>query len=174
MKRAGIVLAAAVAIGVAGCDNHSKDDTAKGADINFAARDGSGKPKVTASADGNTGRVSVSTPGFDVNLKLPKISLGADDFDIDGVKLYPGSRIDTINIDADGKDDKAAIDVAFTAPDDAKKVSDWFAARFAEKKIKVERSASGLAGKTTEGTDFVIEIDNAKAGGSTGAIHIAG
>ncbi len=39
--------------------------------------------------DGNTGAVAINVPGFSGKLDLPKIHLDADDFEMNGVHLYP-------------------------------------------------------------------------------------
>src|SRR3546814_10409966 len=42
----------------------------------------------------------------------------ASDFDIDGVKLYPGSQVTKVDVDADDKNgaDKATVKLGFTSP----------------------------------------------------------
>ncbi|MBW7945783.1 MAG: hypothetical protein H3C60_04920 [Sphingomonadaceae bacterium] len=164
------------ALGLAACDAPA-DPPEKGADVAVIAANDQGRRVFEASADGGTGAVTVSTPGFDLNLKLPKMALGADDFDIDGVKLYPGSTIGTIRVDAGGKDRKgdAAVDVGFTAPADARTVAGWFARRFAEKGIAFERDGDTLTGETGDGDAFVIELADETvdgAAGAKGSIHL--
>lgn len=167
------------ALGVAACDEPA-DQPAKGADVAIVAANESGKRVFEAAADGETGNVTVTTPGFDVNLRLPKIALGADDFDIDGVKLYPGSTISQLRVDAadkggKGGKDEAAIDVSFTSPASAKTVAGWFARRFTQKQIAFERAGDTLTGQTADGDAFVIELADETVGGALGAkgsIHL--
>ena len=57
-------------------------------------------PLTEASIDGGSGQVKIDVPGFEANIKLPKVQLDAANFDIGGVKLYPGSKVTSMNIDA--------------------------------------------------------------------------
>ncbi len=165
-----------VMLGLAACDEPAKEPE-KGADVAIVATNDAGKRAFEARADGKTGAVTVSTPGFDLNLKLPKMALGAEDFDIDGVKLYPGSTISEIRVDAGDKrkEGDSAVDVGFTAPADAKTVAGWFARHFSEKGIAFEREGETLTGKTAGGDAFVIELGDETvdgAAGAKGSIHI--
>src|SRR3546814_7619615 len=73
----------------------------------------------------------------------------ASDFDIDGVKLYPGSQVTKVDVDADDKNgaDKATVKLGFTSPAAPTKAADWMTAEFAKKGLKVTRSGDTLAGK---------------------------
>lgn len=161
-------------LALAACDEPA-DHHAKGADISIEARDKSDAKVVVANADGSTGRVSISTPIFSADLKLPKVTLGADDFDLNGIKLYPGSTVERIAVDAsEKKGERSAVDVTFASPAEAAKVRGWFIERFKEKKMKVDVSDEAIAGKTDDGDDFVMQFEDAGTGASKGTIHIAG
>ena len=91
------------------------------------------------------------------------------DFDIDGVKLYPGSKVTTVNVDANDKNgaDKATVKLGFTSPAAPTKAADWMAGEFAKKGVKITRSGDTLAGKDKDGADFRINFapDGANAKG---------
>src|SRR3546814_11570645 len=76
----------------------------------------------------------------------------ASDFDIDGVKLYPGSQVTKVDVDANDKNgaDKATVKLGFTSPVAPTKAADWMAGEFAKKGDKVTRSGDTLAGKDKE------------------------
>ncbi len=69
----------------------SRDDGKDGTNISINAKDENGV--VAINADGKTGKVDVNLPGFSANLNLPKVMLDHSNFDLDGVKLYPGSNV---------------------------------------------------------------------------------
>src|SRR3954453_16755291 len=64
--------------------------------LNATGTDGN----VLAGMDGRTGQVSRNVPGFSGKIKLPKVTLDAKNFEMNGVHLYPGSTISGMNIDA--------------------------------------------------------------------------
>ena len=70
------------------------------------------------------------------------------DFDIDGVKLYPGSKVTSVNVDASDRNgaDKATVQLGFTSPATPAKAADWMAGEFAKKGTKVARTGDVLAG----------------------------
>ena len=168
--RAAILLLPIVAL--AGCDEPA-DQPEKGADISIVAHDDNRKEVFTANAEGDTGRVRVSTPIFSADFKLPKLAIGAEDFDIGGVKLYPGSTVARIAVDAnDNNRDDATVDVDFTSPAKADVVRDWFVAEFKRRDVAVEVGDDAIVGTTAEGNDFVIAVKDGGDGVTEGAIHI--
>ena len=65
-------------IGLAACESQSSadgaDGNASGTNINVAAKGDKGED-IRITADGDTGKVSVNLPGFDANVRLPKVML---------------------------------------------------------------------------------------------------
>ena len=108
-------------ISLAACESQTSadgaDGNASGTNINVAAKGEKGED-IRITADGDTGKVSVNLPGFDANVRLPKVMLKDSNFDIDGVKLYPGSTVASINVqgDASGAGDKSRVQIIYTAP----------------------------------------------------------
>jgi hypothetical protein len=145
----------------------------KGTSVTIDATGDEGE-KVSIKADGDTGKVAVNLPGLDANVRLPKVLLEAGDFDIDGVKLYPGSTISSVNVKAEdkGKDKESGdVRVTFLAPDTPAKVSEWYKSQFAAKSISVSGDANRLSGKTKEGDPFSLEF-TAKDGGKTEGVFV--
>ncbi|MGK6318619.1 hypothetical protein [Sphingomonas sp. DT-204] len=116
------------------------------------------------------GTVSVNAPGFKGAIKLPSIQLDADDFDINGVHLPPGSRIGGINVEGNKGDDR--VRVSFTSPIAPAEVRDWFQGKLAANGFKLTAVGDGLSGTTDEGKPFSL-TSKAAAGGSASAIVIA-
>ena len=106
--------------------------------------------------------INVDVPDF-VDLDIES------DFDIDGVKLYPGSNVTTVNVDASDKNgaDRARVELGFTSPAAPAKAADWMAGEFAKQGVKVTRTGDTLAGKTKDGEAFTINFgpDGANARG---------
>lgn len=169
------ILILPLCIGLAACDvetsSESADANATGTTVNINAKSEKGQD-VRIAADGETGKVSVNLPGFDANVTLPKVMLKDSDFDIDGVKLYPGATVSSINVQGDksGNNDGAHVQIVFSAPADPKPVRDWFAKAFAEKSVDARVSGESLVGKTEDGTPFTMNFAPGKGGTTTGTI----
>ena len=142
----------------------------KATEVSINAGDEHGGVQITTGKDGN-GRLKICGDGVGIDMKIPDfVDLDVEgDFDIDGVKLYPGSNVTTVNVDASDKNgqDKATVELGFTSPAAPAKAADWMAGEFAKKDIKVARTGDTLAGKTSDGDDFTISFapDGANARG---------
>lgn len=140
------------------------------AGLSLAACDGSGTSiSINAnSEDGNAvvstdanGQMAIRAPGFEGAIKLPKIDIDAEDFDINGVYLYPGSKITNLNVEAQeqaGTQDKGEVQVTFTSPASPAAVQTWFRDRMTAKGFKVEADGTGLKGTTDEGDPFTLAL----------------
>lgn len=171
MREALLIPLAALALTACGSSDNGKEGTS----VSINAKSESGKD-VVIKADGKTGTVSVNVPGFDANLKLPKLMLDNADFDIDGVELYPGSTVQSVNVVADDSagEDSANVKVAFKAPADPATVRDWFAKEFSDHSVDVSSAGQGLTGKTKDGDAFTISFAPEGAKATNGTIEIIG
>lgn len=149
---------------VAACGQEKPASDSPGASVST-----DGNVQITVDKDG--GALKINSDGVKLDLDIP--DLGdmdiATDFDIDGVKLYPGSKIDTMDIDASDKNgaDAATVKFGFTSPAAPAKAADWMAGEFAKRGIKITRTGNKLAGKDKDGADFRINFapDGATAKG---------
>ena len=165
------LLALPLAIGLAACN--SKHEPEEGTTVNVDATTEKGSA-IRITADGKTGNVGFKVPGFNTNIRLPKKLLDDSNFDIDGVKLYPGSTVDTVNITANGQGgahEQTDVRIGFTSPADPAKVSSWFKDQFGKQSIKAEGDAARLAGTTKDGEAFTIELTG-KDGKTAGLVNI--
>ncbi|MEG3181092.1 hypothetical protein [Sphingomonas sp. LT1P40] len=165
MKRIWLALPLVVALAACGSEGEGTTISIKGDDGN-----------VVASAD-KDGRVAIKAPGFEGSLKLPKFQLDAGDFEIDGVKLYPGSTIAALNID--GKENTATKDggtvrVQFNSPATADTVRNWFREQMETAGFTVTANGSQLAGKTGEGSPFTLKLDPNGDAKSRGTLTVTG
>lgn len=167
-----LLIIALAAAPLAACDKGEPGTTIT---LNASGNDGN----MVAGVDGTSGTVSVNTPVFSGSLKLPKIQIGADNFEMNGVHLYPGSTISSLNIDArdggDGKDDDSGtVHVRFTSPADPATVRDWFADKLGKAGFTLHQSGNGLAGTTDENKPFTLDLKPAGNGKAEGSIKIDG
>jgi hypothetical protein len=134
--------------------------------IALLAACGKGEPtRVTINADGNsaedTGRVQMGAGGFKADLQIPGLAALGSKMEIDGVPLYPDTKVSGININ--DKDGREAVSIQFTAPADRAKVGEWFGTRFAAKGFQANATPTGYAGKTSDGEWFALDLTAAGA-----------
>ena len=155
--RYAVVLAAGVAL--AGCHVERKDHDANSSDDNVMI------------SGAENGTVSFNVPFAKGEVNLPSSAMAHGNFDIDGVKLYPGSRMHGFHVEA--TNGKSQVNMAFTAPAAPDTVRDYFIDEF--KKSGVDASASGdaITGKSKDGNQFAIDLKPAQ-NGTKGTIRIDG
>jgi len=127
-----------------------------GSNISITGEEGN----IAIATDAN-GVTSVKMPGVDASIKLPKIDIDEADFDVNGVKLYPGSTIKDFNLDASdtGTDKhKGRVGIAFEAPASLDKVQAWFRDNMAKRGFKVSAQGNGFAGTTNDGEPVTLEL----------------
>ncbi|HMO77493.1 MAG TPA: hypothetical protein PKD99_14515 [Sphingopyxis sp.] len=140
---------------LAACGPEEKKDAP---DVSINAGNEKGGVRITTGEDG--GRVRIDADGVKIDMKIPDfVKVDAQgDFDIDGVKLYPGSSVTSVDVDATRNKGakKATVKLGFTSPAAPRAAADWMAGEFAKKAIKVTRSGDTLTGKDKDGDDFTI------------------
>lgn len=165
-----ILVAALLALPLAACGGH---DTGNGTTIQFNASDSDGN--VTGSMDAS-GKIAINAPGFSGSLKLPKLHLDADNVDLNGVHLYPGSSVTGMNVDArdkgDGKDDDGVVTMSFNSPAAPDTVQDWFLGKLNAADFAVKRDGTGLSGFTDEKKPFRLDLSPDGADKAKGVITI--
>lgn len=142
MRRSTLVLAATLTLSLAACDR----------------RDDGTQIAVTANGSGGAvdkdGQVKIDTPAFKGAFRLPQINLSAENFDINGVHLYPDSKIAAVNVGATGKD---KVTVRFISPADPATVRTWFAEQFRQAGTEVRGDGNTLTGRDDDQT-FTIDL----------------
>lgn len=129
--------------------------------------------KVKAGVDGATGGVTIDAPGIKASIALPKIQLDANDVDIGGVKLYPGSKVTGMNVTANDRAHSGGqVRIAFDAPAGAATVKDWFGREMTKKAFKFSVSAAGLSGATSDGDAFSLDLKPGAAGHTSGMLNV--
>lgn len=130
----------------------------------------------TITTDSN-GQMAIKAPGFEGAIKLPKFQVNAENFDFNGVKLYPNSQVSALNVDADdsktGKD-KGKVRIAFESPAALATVQDWFRDKMSARGFKVAADSDGLKGTTDEGDPFKLVLSADGARKTSGKLEIGG
>ncbi|MDQ2893154.1 MAG: hypothetical protein M3R64_08730 [Pseudomonadota bacterium] len=144
-----LMLFALLALPLAGCNQPDEGTT-----ISINADSGN----VLGAVDGKSGEVKLDVPGFSGKIKLPKIQLDADNFDLNGVHLYPGSTIDNVNVAGGGKQDSGTVEVSFTSPANPAAVQQWFQDRLNKVGFTVNPGGNGLVGTTDEHKPFALDL----------------
>jgi hypothetical protein len=115
---------------------------------------------VNVSSDGN-GVASIKLPGIDASIKLPPIKVSAADFEVNGVKLYPGSTLKGLDVNANAQDNEkdGRVATSFDSPASLAKVQAWFRDAMAKHGFKVSQQGNGFAGTTDDGQPVTVELE---------------
>jgi hypothetical protein len=140
---------------LAACDVHTKNPA-------------NGDDNVSINAD-SSGQVAFNFPFAKGEVKLPAAMMHNGHFDIDGVKLMPGSSVTGFNLDS--RNDHSIVDVSFTAPASPDQVRSYFLDQFKQKGVEAELAGDAVTGKSKDGDPFTIQVGPA-ATGSQGKITI--
>lgn len=167
MRIATAATGLALAVALAGCGSRDKEPS-------ITVRDDSGN--TIASVDGGNGQVKLDLPGLSGSLNLPKIKIDADDLDLNGLSLYPGSTVNGVNVtdDDDARRDVGHVRVAFTSPASEGDVRAWFVERMGKAGYKVVPDAAGLAGIKGSGEVVHLELRPAGAAQTAGTLLVRG
>ena len=160
--RPHILLLLPIALPLAACGG------GEGSNITISGENGN--VSIVTDADGNT---SVSAPGVSGTISLPRINIDAADFNVNGVKLYPGSTVKDFNLDASGADERSGhLSIAFSSPASLDKVQAWFRDNFGQRGFKVSPSGNGFAGTTDKGDPITLELTADGEGKTTGKMTV--
>ncbi len=139
---------------LAGCNVHSKSPAG-------------GDENVTIQTDGN--EIAFNTPIAEGKLKVPGAMVGHSNFDIDGVKLMPGSTVTGFSVFA--RDDGSTVNMAFNAPAAPDAVRAYFVDEFKQKGVAAQLSGDTVTGESKDGNPFTITV-TPSGSGSQGKIDI--
>ena len=141
---------------LAGCNMHSKNPP--NADEN-----------VTISAD-EGGNVAFNLPFVKGQVKVPSGFMHDGNFDIDGVKLMPGSSVTGFSVFA--KDKGSTVNMTFTAPASPDEVRSYFVGAFKQKGEEAAIAGDAVSGKAKDGSPFTIQVGpDSKGSKGTVVIH---
>ena len=152
MNRSALFLALPL---LAGCNVHSKNPA-------------NGDENVTIQADEN-GSIAFNLPIAEGKLKVPAGFMHNGNFDIDGVKLPPGSSVTGLSVFA--RDKGSTVNMSFNAPGSPDQVRSYFVDQFKKQGVEAALAGNAVSGKSKDGNSFTIEVSPG-ANGSQGKIVI--
>ena len=150
MRHAALLISVAL---LAGCNVHRS--TADNGDV-----------AINASTNGE---VNFNVPFVQGKIKLPEGSMHGSNFDIDGVKLMPGSNITGVSVFAGDKE--STVHMAFHAPAAPDAVRSYFVDEFKKQGVEAKLAGDSVTGTSKDGTPFTIKV-GAVGNGSDGTIDI--
>lgn len=123
---------------------------------------------VTINAD-EGGNIAFDLPFVKGQVKVPSGFMHNGNFDMDGVKLMPGSQVTGVSVDA--HNDGSTVNMAFTAPAPPDQVRSYFVDQFKKQGVEAALAGDVVSGKSKDGDPFTIQVGPA-ASGSQGKIVI--
>ncbi len=147
-----------------------------------AAGSAAGNESAEVTLDSKSGGLGIKIPGFSATVNVPGINLDKGDFDIDGVKLYPGTKIERMGVKAaahNDDDDKGSGSVAlnFEAPATPPVVRAYFDKALKEHGFEIDSASTPekIIATKAEG-DKHVEISVAPQGAAAthGALAVSG
>ena len=140
---------------LAGCNVHSKNPA-------------SDEDNVTIHAD-EGGNIAFNLPFMQGQVKVPAEMMHNGNFDIDGVKLPPGSSVTGFNVDA--RDKGATVNMSFNAPTSPDETRSYFLDQFKKHGVEAAQAGDAVTGKSKDGSPFSIQISPV-GNGSQGKVVI--
>ncbi len=172
--RSRIISAALPLVLLAGCDMRigHKDEPANAATVTVG-EDGNVSIEPSQGGDG----VSLSVPGFNAKINVPGLTIGDKDMDIDGLKLYPGTKMQAIDIAGDTPGKRDGVAMRFTVGAAPAALSEYYAdaARangFSDIKVTNVAAGSTVTARKSDGDRLKIAMAPGAGGGSQGSITI--
>ncbi len=110
------------------------------------------------SEDGKT-NISINADGFKLDLDIPDLNIDARTDKSD--KIYPGSKITGLNVNANRKNGKgdAEVELRFTSPAGSEEVATWFADKMRKDGGTATISGNTVTGTSDEGKAFTLRLD---------------
>ncbi len=131
---------------------------------------------VSITSPGDSQGIAVSVPGFNAKVNIPGLDLGSDNMDIDGVKLYPGTKLQAVNVNGF---DGAGGDVKMNFTSDAAPavLAKYYAdaARehgFTDVAVNTTDAKSALTAIKPDGDRMTIALSPGAKGGTAGQISV--
>jgi hypothetical protein len=140
---------------LAACNVHSKNPA-------------DGDENVTINAD-ESGHVAFNLPFIKGQVKVPTGFMHNGSFDIDGVRLPPGSSVTGFSMFA--RDKGATVNMSFNTPMSPDQTRSYFVDQFKEKGVEAAISGDSVTGKSKDGSPFTISVTPG-ASGSQGKVDI--
>jgi len=150
---------------LAACDRKSDNATV---DI----RSDNGTTSISAES-GKEGRLKIDTPGVKADVQIPFLGALTGNMDIDGLRLYPDSKVAGIHINADDSKDKGEFNLRFVAPAGRDKVVAWFQQQFDANDFTMTLQGSRFTGTSDDGKPVTLDMRDGPNGTTEGELRMA-
>ncbi len=121
--------------------------------------------------DDGAADVSVDMPGVEGRFRIPAIKLDNADVDIDGVKLYPGTKVTGVELSGEEGHSEGALVIRFRADAAPASVRDYYLEAFSKKGMRMTASGNGITGQDSNGKPISIALV-AQEGGTMGTVRL--
>lgn len=168
-----LILIAALPLALSACSK-VEDESADGSgmSIDFSDDSKSDAEKIKIGGDGEDSKFSIKADGFSMEVDLPSITLDSDDFDMNDVDLYPGSRVTSFDIqDKDGQG--GSVRISFKSPAGVEKLASWYETRLTANDFEVARNGTNLSGKTEDGDAYSLALTEISAKETKGVLEFS-
>ena len=118
------------------------------------------------------GRVRIDTPLFKADVQIPKVAIDAANMDLDGMKMFPGAKIEGMDIQGQ-QGSNGGIRLRFDAPTGVEAVRGWFIEEAKRAGFDVRVDGGALVGSTTDGSPMRLEFTDGGGGHTKGVIAIS-
>jgi hypothetical protein len=145
----------------------------KGHDATVEIRSDNGSTQISAQP-GKESRLKIDTPGVKADIQVPFLGALTEKMVIDGVRLYPGSKIAGVNINADDRKDSGQFNLHFQAPAGRDKINAWFQQQFDANGFKMTLQGNRFTGTNDEGHPVTLDMRDGPNGTTEGELRIEG
>lgn len=173
---AAMALLSGCMLALVGCHVRAHDSDGRDTDISING----GNATDRSEAGGQS--VAIDVPGFSAKVDVPDLDIG-DDTKIEDMPLYPGTRVNGVNVSAhdggDGGESKGDVTMAFTAPAEPARMIAWYKDQAGKHGWSVvPASGENQLEATRQGdghgtTRFALQVASA-TGGSSGRFIVTG
>src|SRR5207248_5517138 len=119
-----------------GCNVHSQNPANSDENVTITADEG--------------GNVAFNLPFVKGQVKVPSGFMHKGDFDIDGVKLMPGSSVTGFSVFA--RDKGSTVNMSFAAPASPDEVRSYFVDQFRKQGVEAALAGDAVSGRTKDGS----------------------
>jgi hypothetical protein len=121
------------------------------------------------------GDANISIDGENVSIHTSNMSLSEDNFDMNGIELYPGSKVGDFRLDArDRKDapDSGHVAIQFESPAGIDKVQAWFRDALTKRGYTLAAKGNGFTGTNGEGDTVALDLTAQGADKTKGRLEV--
>lgn len=165
-----IAVVAAIPLVLSACSKSEDEGSSISIDLSDESAEESEKIKIGGT--GEDSKFSIKADGFSMDVNLPEIKLDSDDFDLNKVPLYPGSKITNFDIE-DQKGEGGKVTISFVSPTDADTLSEWFETKMTDEQFEVTKDGNNLSGKTDDEDPFSLELSEVSADETNGKLEFS-